>query len=73
MDDLQKQLQEALHGLDYPATRSKLITVALANNSSRAVIDRLLEFPETADFVNEEQLQQALGVTVPGEHPHGWE
>jgi hypothetical protein len=73
MDDLTKALEEALHGLDYPATRSKLITKALENGASGAVIERLREFPETADFLNEEELKRDLGVTVRGEQPHGWE
>ena len=73
MDDLTKALEEALHGLDYPATRSKLITKALENAAPSAVIERLHEFPETADFLNEEQLHRELGVTVRGEQPRGWE
>jgi hypothetical protein len=67
------ELEAALRGLDYPAPRSKLVTVANLNDAPPEVVARLLELPETADFVNEEQLRDALGVTVPGEHPHGWE
>jgi hypothetical protein len=73
MGDIIKDTEDALRGLDYPATRSKLITVASLNNAPAAVIDRLNQFPETADFLNEEDLHRALGVTVHGEQPHGWE
>lgn len=74
MDDLRHELEDALRGLDYPAPRAKLIERALANDASPAVIRRLNELPETADFVNEEQLRHGLGVTVPGdETSHGWE
>jgi hypothetical protein len=72
-DDLHDDLKAALRGLDYPATRNKLITVALENRASQAVVNRILEFPETADFINEDALEQALGIRVPGTHPHGWE
>jgi len=68
-----EELEAALQGLDYPAPRAKLVTVAALNHASPEVVNRILELPETADFVNEEQLHQALGVKVPGEHPHGWE
>jgi hypothetical protein len=68
-----KDLEEALRGLDYPAPRAKLVSVALANGASAETVGRLLELPETADFLNEEQLHRELGVRVPGEHPHGWE
>lgn len=73
MDELKKELEEALRGIDYPAPRGKLITIAHLNGASAAVINRLNEFPETADFLNEEELREALGVTVHGEQPHGWE
>ena len=72
-DPTTKELEEALRGLDYPAPRAKLLTVAHLNRASPEVISRLLALPETADFLNEEQLHRVLGVTVPGEHPHGWE
>lgn len=68
-----RELEAALHGLDYPAPRAKLLTFAHLNGASPEAISRILELPETADFLNEEALRQALGVTVPGEHPHGWE
>ena len=67
------ELEAALRGLDYPAPRAKLLTVAHLNGASREVVNRIEEFPETADFLNEEELHRALGVTVHGEHPHGWE
>ena len=38
-----------------------------------AVIERIQALPETADFLNEEALRRTFGVTVHGEHPHGWE
>ncbi len=60
-------------GLDYRAPRAKLLTVAYANGASPATVGHILALPETADFVNAEQLHRALGVVVPGEHPHGWE
>ena len=66
-----RELEAALRGLDYPAPRAKLLTVA--HRASPEAISRILELPETADFLNEEQLHRALGVTVPGEHPHSWE
>jgi hypothetical protein len=71
--DLKLELRAALRGLDYPATRSKLLTVAVENRASPAVIERIQQFPETADFINEEALEEAFGVRVPGAHPHGWE
>ena len=73
MDDVTNELEQALRGLDYPAPRAKLITKALENGASSAVIRRLEEFPETADFLNEDQLRERLGVTVRGTQPHGWE
>jgi hypothetical protein len=73
MSDLTDDLERSLRGLDYPATRNKLLTVAVENGAPQAVVDRLLEFPETADFVDEDALERALGVRVPGTHPHGWE
>ena len=68
-----KELEDALRGLDYPAPRGKLVATALANGASPEAVRRILELPETADFLNEEELHLTLGVTVPGEHPHGWE
>ena len=68
-----EELESALHGLDYPAPRAKLLRVAYLNGASPAVVRRLLELPETADFLNEEELRRSLDVTVPGEQPHGWE
>ena len=68
-----KELEAALRGLDYPAPRAKLLTVAHLNHASREVVNRIEELPETADFLNEEELHRVLGVTVHGEHPHGWE
>ena len=68
-----RELEEALRGLDYPAPRAKLLTVATLNHASLEVVNRILELPETADFVNQKELHDALGVRVPGEHPHGWE
>jgi hypothetical protein len=73
MDDLRHDIEAALRGLDYPATRNKLLTVAIENGASSGVIERIQQFPETADFLNEGALAQALGVTIPGTHPHGWE
>jgi hypothetical protein len=67
------ELEAALRGLDYPAPRSKLLTVAALNHAPARVVNRILELPETADFVNEDELRRALGITVHGEHPHGWE
>jgi hypothetical protein len=67
------ELEAAFRGLDYPAPRAKLLTVAHLNRASREVVTRLEQLPETADFLNEEELHRVLGVTVHGEHPHGWE
>ena len=72
-DSTTKELEAALHGLDYPAPRAKLLSLAHLNGAPPEAISRILELPETADFLNEEQLHHALGVTVRGEHPHGWE
>jgi hypothetical protein len=72
-DPTTRELADALQGLDYPAPRAKLVTTALANGASPAVVRRILELPETADFVTEEELHRTLGVAVPGTHPHGWE
>jgi len=47
--------------------------VAGLNHASSRVMNRILSLPETADFLNEEQLRKEFGVTVHGEHPHGWE
>ena len=68
-----EELETAFHGLDYPAPRAKLLTVAYQNNATASVVDRILELPETADFLNEDALRQTFGATVHGEHPHGWE
>lgn len=73
MDDPTKDLEAALRGLDYPAPRNKLVAKAVENGASPATLARILELPETADFLNAEALRRALGVTVQGEQPHGWE
>ncbi|HVG55106.1 MAG TPA: DUF2795 domain-containing protein [Vicinamibacterales bacterium] len=67
------ELEAAFRGLDYPAPRAKLLTFAYQNDAAPAVIERIQELPETADFLNEEELRRTFGVTVHGEHPHGWE
>jgi hypothetical protein len=72
-DSTTSELEAALRGLDYPAPRAKLLTVAHLNGASPEAISRIMELPETADFLNEEALHRELGVTVRGEHPHGWE
>ena len=71
--DHNEALERALAGLDYPAPRGKLIELAKSNNAPREVLERLLQLPETADFHDERQLHDTLGVSVPGTHPHGWE
>lgn len=68
-----EELEAAFHGLDYPAPRAKLLTVAYQNGASLSVVNRILELPETADFLNEDALRRTFGVIVHGEHPHGWE
>jgi hypothetical protein len=73
MDDLARDLEEALRGLDFPAPRSKLVADAVENRASPAALTRILELPETADFLNADELRCVLGVVVHGEHPHGWE
>ena len=72
-DPTTKELEDALSGLDYPAPRAKLVTTARANGASPEALKRILELPETADFVNQEELRRTLGLNVPGEHPHSWE
>jgi hypothetical protein len=66
-------LERALAGLDYPAPRNKLVELAKTNNAPPEVIDRLLQLPEAADFRDEHQLHDSLGVRIPGTHPHGWQ
>jgi hypothetical protein len=65
------ELERALAGLDYPAPRNKLIEVAKINNASAHVIERLLELSETADFQDESELHESLGIDVPGNRPEG--
>ena len=72
MDDFKEQLQLALRGLDYPATIGKVITVALQNDASPAVVERIRN-SNTADFLNADVLEREFGVRVTGEQPHGWE
>jgi len=67
------EIEAALRGLDYPAPRAKLLQVAALNHAPARVVNRILSLPETADFVNEDQLRKEFGVTVPGARPHGWE
>ena len=73
MTDLSKELEAALRGLDYPAPRNKLVAKALENRASAAALGRLLELPETADFLNADELRRALGLDVRREQPHPWE
>jgi len=68
-----EELETAFRGLDYPAPRAKLLSVAYQNDATASVVERILELPETADFLNEDALRRTFGVTVHGEHPHGWE
>jgi hypothetical protein len=68
-----EELEAAFHGLDYPAPRAKLLSIAYQNNAAPAVVDRILALPETADFIDEDALRRTFHVTVHGEHPHGWE
>jgi hypothetical protein len=68
-----EELEAAFRGLDYPAPRAKLLTVAYQNNATPSVVNRILELPETADFLNEDALRKTFGAAVHGEHPHGWE
>lgn len=68
-----QELEAALQGLDYPAPRAKLLSVAYQNGASREIVNRILELPETADFLNEDELRGTFGVTIHGAHPHGWE
>ena len=68
-----EELEAAFRGLDYPAPRAKLLSIADANGAAPAVIERILTLPETADFINEDALRRTFGVTVHGEQPHSWE
>ena len=72
-DPTTKELEDALRGLDYPAPRAKLVTTARATERLLRSSNAFWSCPETADFVNQEELRRTLGVNVPGEHPHGWE
>ena len=72
-DSTARQLEAALQGLDYPAPRAKLLSFAYLNGASPEAVGRILELPETADFMNEEELRRTLGVRVHGKHPDGWE
>ena len=72
--DEKTALQDALKDLDYPATREKVVELAKENNAPRDAIAAILQLPETADFHDSAQLQQALGIAVPGVKPAGgWE
>ena len=74
LDMAQNDIQQALRGLDFPAPRNKLIAKAVENGASIDVIDRIRELPETADFHNPAELHEALGVSLPEEHPgREWE
>ena len=74
MDDLARELELALRGLDYPAPRGKLIFKAMENMAPPAVFVRLKELPESADFRTPEQLRDAIGVFVPATRPQrGWQ
>ena len=74
MSDDTDRLEYALRGLDYPAPRNKLVAMALENGAPRDVLDRLNALPETADFLNAEELRKALGAAVSGDtRSHGWE
>jgi hypothetical protein len=72
VDSLNEELRAALRGLDYPATLSKLVTVALQNGAPPAVVERL-RHSHRPDFINADVLEQEFGVRVPGSEPHGWE
>jgi hypothetical protein len=72
-DPTPDEFATALRGLDYPAPRSKLLTLAALNHAPARVVSRIMELPETADFINEEELRRTFGITVHGEQPHGWE
>ncbi len=39
-------LEQALRGLDYPATRGALVSTARDNNADDAIVDALLGIPE---------------------------
>ncbi len=71
MDDLARELEEALRGLDYPAPRGKLIFKAMENLAPPAVFERLRQLPESADFRTPEQLRDAIGVFIPPTRPQG--
>ena len=67
-------MHQALRGLDFPAPRNKLIAKALENGAGADVINRIRQLPETADFHNPAEVQEALGVVLPDEHPgREWE
>jgi len=73
MADVKVDLEAAFRGLDYPAPRNKLIAKAVENGAPPHVIARIREFPETADFLNEDALRAAFGIRVRGAQPHDWE
>jgi glyoxylase-like metal-dependent hydrolase (beta-lactamase superfamily II) len=62
MDD--RDLRDALRGLDFPAPRNKLIAKAIENGAAPEVIARIRELPETADYHDPQALKDALGVDV---------
>jgi hypothetical protein len=67
-------IEAALNDIDYPAPRNKLIAVALERGAPAAVIARLRELPETADFQSAADASRALGAQLTEEVPTGgWE
>ena len=55
------QLPEALHGVDFPASRDDIVEMAQMNGSSAVLVDRLKDLPER-DFDNLNAVLQELGV-----------
>ncbi|SOY67343.1 conserved hypothetical protein [Cupriavidus taiwanensis] len=52
-------LEQALRGLDYPATRGALVSAARDNNADDAIVDALLGIPEQ-NYRNAAEVAQAV-------------
>ena len=54
------QLPDALHGVDFPASRDEIVEMAQMNGSAAVLVDRLKDLPQR-DFDNLAQVMGELG------------
>ena len=54
-------LPEALHGVDFPASRDDIVEMAQINDAATVLVDRLKDLPER-DFDNLADLHRELGI-----------